>query len=218
MKAEDATRLKELERENVKLERIVADRVLEIDGLREIAKGDFRACCADELRSGCSRTASPPGDRDAAVPGRLRQISRDDHRRGGIAALGRFSGQKAEASIASACSGSDARRGFASQAPRQASQARHIDDDRAPMCKRPRRGLGARLPVSTPPPHGRFERPTEGLNLLVKKVKRAGHGSTRSATTGCAFSCTPEALTGPRPGRQRPASEPAFPTRIRRAT
>jgi len=41
MKAEDAKRLKELERENVRLKRIVADQMLENDALREIAKGNW---------------------------------------------------------------------------------------------------------------------------------------------------------------------------------
>ena len=41
LKAEDAKRLKELERENGKLKRMVADQLLEIDALREIAKGNW---------------------------------------------------------------------------------------------------------------------------------------------------------------------------------
>ena len=41
MKAEDAKRLKELERENAQLKRIVADQLLENQALREIAKGNF---------------------------------------------------------------------------------------------------------------------------------------------------------------------------------
>ncbi len=41
MKADDVKRLKGLERENVKLERIVANQALDIDGLREIARGNF---------------------------------------------------------------------------------------------------------------------------------------------------------------------------------
>ena len=41
MKADDVKRLKELEAENVKLKRIVADQVLENQALREIAKGEF---------------------------------------------------------------------------------------------------------------------------------------------------------------------------------
>ena len=41
MKADDTKRLKELERENTRLKRIVADKELEIDALREVAKGNF---------------------------------------------------------------------------------------------------------------------------------------------------------------------------------
>lgn len=41
MKAEDARRLKELEKENSRLKRIVADKELEIDALKEIAKGNW---------------------------------------------------------------------------------------------------------------------------------------------------------------------------------
>jgi putative transposase len=41
MKADDTKRLKDLERENQRLKRIVADKELEIDALREISKGNF---------------------------------------------------------------------------------------------------------------------------------------------------------------------------------
>ena len=41
MKADDAKRLKELERENAQLKRIVADQVLEVQALKEIAKGNW---------------------------------------------------------------------------------------------------------------------------------------------------------------------------------
>ena len=41
MKADDAKRLKELERENSRLKRIVADQMLENEALREIAKGNW---------------------------------------------------------------------------------------------------------------------------------------------------------------------------------
>jgi putative transposase len=41
MKADDARRLKELERENSRLKRIVADKELEIDALREISRGNW---------------------------------------------------------------------------------------------------------------------------------------------------------------------------------
>ena len=41
MKADDAKRLKELERENQRLKRIVADQALNIDALKEVAKGNW---------------------------------------------------------------------------------------------------------------------------------------------------------------------------------
>ncbi len=41
LKADDAKRLKALERENTRLKRIVADKELEIDALREIARGNW---------------------------------------------------------------------------------------------------------------------------------------------------------------------------------
>jgi len=41
MKADDVKRLKELERENVTLKRIVADKELENVALKEVAKGNF---------------------------------------------------------------------------------------------------------------------------------------------------------------------------------
>jgi len=41
LKADDAKRLKELERENGKLKRMVADQLLEIDALKEIARGNW---------------------------------------------------------------------------------------------------------------------------------------------------------------------------------
>jgi len=41
MKADDAKRLKQLERENVRLKRIVADQLLENQALKEIAKGNW---------------------------------------------------------------------------------------------------------------------------------------------------------------------------------
>ena len=41
MKADDARRLRELERENARLKRIVADKELEIDALKEIARGNW---------------------------------------------------------------------------------------------------------------------------------------------------------------------------------
>jgi transposase-like protein len=41
MKAEEARRLRELERENTRLKRIVAEQVLDISILKEVAKGNF---------------------------------------------------------------------------------------------------------------------------------------------------------------------------------
>ena len=41
MKADDVKRLKELERENQRLKRIVANQALDINGLKEIARGNF---------------------------------------------------------------------------------------------------------------------------------------------------------------------------------
>ncbi len=41
MKADDVKRLKELETENARLKRIVADKELQIDALREVAKGNW---------------------------------------------------------------------------------------------------------------------------------------------------------------------------------
>lgn len=41
MKANDVKRLKELKRENQTLKRIVADKELEIDALRELTEGNF---------------------------------------------------------------------------------------------------------------------------------------------------------------------------------
>ena len=41
MKADDVKRLKELERENAQLKRIVANKEIEIDALKEIASGNW---------------------------------------------------------------------------------------------------------------------------------------------------------------------------------
>jgi len=41
LKADDSKRLKELAKENIRLKRIVADKELEIDALREIVEGNF---------------------------------------------------------------------------------------------------------------------------------------------------------------------------------
>ena len=41
MKADDAKRLKELDRENTRLKKIVADQALDIDMLKELNRGNF---------------------------------------------------------------------------------------------------------------------------------------------------------------------------------
>ena len=41
MKADDVKRLKELEGENARLKRIVADQALDIQGLKELSRGNF---------------------------------------------------------------------------------------------------------------------------------------------------------------------------------
>jgi hypothetical protein len=41
MKADDAKRLRELERQNARLKRIVADQALDIDMLKEVNRGNF---------------------------------------------------------------------------------------------------------------------------------------------------------------------------------
>jgi transposase-like protein len=41
LKADDAKRLKELERENQKLKRMLAEQLLEVDALKEVAKGNW---------------------------------------------------------------------------------------------------------------------------------------------------------------------------------
>ena len=41
MQADDAKRLRELERENARLKRIVADKELDIDALKEVARGNW---------------------------------------------------------------------------------------------------------------------------------------------------------------------------------
>jgi hypothetical protein len=41
MKADDAKKLRELEKENQRLKKIVADQALDIDMLKEVARGNF---------------------------------------------------------------------------------------------------------------------------------------------------------------------------------
>src|SRR3954469_12939344 len=57
MKADDAKRLRELERENAQLKRIVADKELENVALKEVAKGRMLLLCqaGHEYRSGAKR-------------------------------------------------------------------------------------------------------------------------------------------------------------------
>jgi putative transposase len=71
MKADDVKRLKEFERENQTLKRIVANKEVEIEGLKEIAKGRMKVklasvrssflvgCGASRRR--CARRLSAPG-------------------------------------------------------------------------------------------------------------------------------------------------------------
>jgi|SRR5579875_2708875 putative transposase len=69
MKAEDAKRLKELERENVRLKKIVADKELEIAALRELS------------RETGEPVAATPGGPDAPGPsGPLAAAGVPDHR------------------------------------------------------------------------------------------------------------------------------------------
>jgi hypothetical protein len=58
MKPDDVNRLKELEVENAKLKRIVADQTLHIAALTEVSKGNWWARRVGGRRSWCSRTAS----------------------------------------------------------------------------------------------------------------------------------------------------------------
>ena len=68
MRADDVKRLKELEVENARLKRIVADQTLEVAALKEIAKGTGEPVVP---APGCGHVAGPPGDLGAAgVPDR----------------------------------------------------------------------------------------------------------------------------------------------------
>lgn len=58
MKADDAKRLKELERENRQLRAIVADQALENRALKEFSRGNWQARPAGVRRSRCFATAS----------------------------------------------------------------------------------------------------------------------------------------------------------------
>jgi transposase-like protein len=67
MKADDAKRLKDLERENARLKRIVADKELEIDALREISRETGRPVAAPPScpdAPGAARAVGAAGVRD----------------------------------------------------------------------------------------------------------------------------------------------------------
>ena len=81
MKADDVKRLKELERENARLKRIVADQVLENQALKEIAKGRMKVKLAPV--SFLRRCALPVGDR--CVRRRLGRVRRSAARSLGVA-------------------------------------------------------------------------------------------------------------------------------------
>ncbi len=57
LKADDAKRLKELERENARLKRIVADQLLENQALKEIARGTGEPVAQTRSRDDVGRTA-----------------------------------------------------------------------------------------------------------------------------------------------------------------
>ena len=67
MKADDAKELRELRRENARLKRIVADKELEADALRELAKGRMKVKFA---RAVARRLAAPPFPRRVGAPPR----------------------------------------------------------------------------------------------------------------------------------------------------
>ena len=79
----------------------------------------------------------------------------------------------------------------------------------------PRRRGGPRSsPTTTPAP---ATAPPRDSNLCVKRVKRCGHGFSRSSTTGYGCSSTPAASPGPN-GPGRLASEPRPPHSTRSAS
>jgi hypothetical protein len=59
MKADDAKRLRELERDNARLKRIVTDTELEVDALREIAKENGEPVAATPSRGDAPGAARP---------------------------------------------------------------------------------------------------------------------------------------------------------------
>src|SRR5438270_9463693 len=66
MKADDVKRLKELEAENAKLKRIVADQLLDIEGLKELARGTFEPGASTSRGRCCAAAAGGVGA--AGVP------------------------------------------------------------------------------------------------------------------------------------------------------
>ena len=82
MKANDAKRLKELENENARLKRIVADQALDIDMLKHIAEGKFRPRTpAVELLSSSRRRSGFPSDAPARSSVSLVPLSVSRHQR-----------------------------------------------------------------------------------------------------------------------------------------
>ena len=131
MKADDVKRLKELERENQRLKRIVANQALDIDGLKEIARGKLlsparrraavamlrdrlhfserRACRLGQHRS--TQRHEPPAAmaEDSDLRRELRDIARLS-RDGATVARTAICARTARSSIASGCSGCGARK------------------------------------------------------------------------------------------------------------
>jgi hypothetical protein len=58
MKANDAKRLKDLEAENVRLKKLVANQALDIDMLKEIQSGNFRPRTANAAQLRCCASGS----------------------------------------------------------------------------------------------------------------------------------------------------------------
>jgi putative transposase len=81
MKADDIMRLKELEAENVKLKRIVADQVLEVAALKEVAKGRMKVKSAPA----CFSLPRLAASRRSCVRRPLGRVRRSDARARGAA-------------------------------------------------------------------------------------------------------------------------------------
>ena len=82
MKADDAKRLRELERENARLKRIVADKELEIDALKEIARGNWHARRVTGQHRSTQRRLPARGRGDDALRTELHAFSRGHPRWG----------------------------------------------------------------------------------------------------------------------------------------